>query len=137
MVDKLDPNRFLQYRLYRDSCVKDNGQYIKDLSLLNRPLEKVILLESTAAKAPRQEDNILLVPKWEGQMPDTTLLDLVRLFTVMGQNHSNLLDLRPILKAINQVGFQNHAACEAILRRATMETQKLMKEIAAQQQRRR
>lgn len=41
VVERLDPRRFFRHRLYRDATTYTGGKHIKDLTALNRNLEKV------------------------------------------------------------------------------------------------
>lgn len=47
VVDRIDPHRNIIHRLYRDSCSLICGQYVKDLSLLGRDLERTIIVDDT------------------------------------------------------------------------------------------
>ena len=43
-IDKLDPNGIINYRLYSGSMSYLGGQYLKDLTNLNRDLKQVNLI---------------------------------------------------------------------------------------------
>ena len=50
IVDILDPKKiFFSHRLFRESCFKTKqGIYIKDLRIINRPMNELILVDNAA-----------------------------------------------------------------------------------------
>lgn len=79
VIKKLDPFRIIQWPLFREATRYEKGEYIKDLSYLNRPLDKVILIDTKAEHAKNQPENAIILPKWQGDPKDPHAKDLVAL----------------------------------------------------------
>ena len=99
ILDRLDPQRLVQYRLYRDSTRYVNGKHVRDLSKLNRDLKQVLLVTSDADAYALQPENAVKLPKWttaEGGT-DTTLLDLLPFLEAIVR--TNVPDLRDVVRS--------------------------------------
>ncbi|KAI6238819.1 Mitochondrial import inner membrane translocase subunit TIM50 [Aphelenchoides fujianensis] len=96
VVDHIDPKQRIMYRLFRDCTKYMDGQHVKDLGRLNRDLSKVIFIDFDAAAAKLNTENVLRVPKWDGDMDDTALVDLAELLKTI--HLSDVEDVRPTLQ---------------------------------------
>ena len=47
LLDLLDPKGLIAHRLFRESCVNWCGNYVKDLSLLNRDLKETVFVDNS------------------------------------------------------------------------------------------
>jgi import inner membrane translocase subunit TIM50 len=59
--------------LYRDSCFLRNGRVYKDLSMLDRDMKGVILIDDNRGTASFYPGNAIVVPAWRGSPIDTIL----------------------------------------------------------------
>jgi import inner membrane translocase subunit TIM50 len=78
ICEALDPNyQMIAARLGRESTLLKNGQYVKDLSYLNRPLSDILVLDSDLDKCKLHPQNVLILPRWEGETTDRELYDIL------------------------------------------------------------
>eukprot|EP01059_Diplonema_ambulator_P034748 TRINITY_DN7953_c0_g1_i1.p2 TRINITY_DN7953_c0_g1~~TRINITY_DN7953_c0_g1_i1.p2 ORF type:complete len:184 (+),score=40.19 TRINITY_DN7953_c0_g1_i1:361-912(+) len=77
LLDLLDPGqRYLgPHRLFREHCSHTNGAYVKDLSLLGRPLEKTVIIDNSPVAYLFQPHNALPCTSWFDDPNDTELRD--------------------------------------------------------------
>ncbi|CAD8095006.1 unnamed protein product [Paramecium sonneborni] len=76
IIDILDKNEVVQQRLYRDQTVFKNDVYIKDLSILNKNLSKVIIVDNMPENFQLQPENGIYIQSWFGDVKDRALKDL-------------------------------------------------------------
>lgn len=100
VIDSFDPKQRVLFRLFRDCTKYMKGHHVKDLSRLNRDLSKVIYIDYDPQSFQLNPDNVLRLPKWEGDMDDTGLVDLAELLKTIYL--SNVEDVRPTLQYYSQ-----------------------------------
>lgn len=59
LLDLLDPHRVVRTRLFRESCVYYEGNYVKDLCLLNRDLGRTIIIDNSPASYMFHPENAI------------------------------------------------------------------------------
>lgn len=59
LLDLLDPNRVIRARLFRESCVFYEGNYVKDLSLLDRDLTQAIIIDNSPSSYVFHPENAI------------------------------------------------------------------------------
>ncbi|XP_066595493.1 mitochondrial import inner membrane translocase subunit TIM50-C-like [Prorops nasuta] len=100
ILDALDPNGYIMYRLVRDATRFVDGHHVKDLDALNRDLNKVIVIDWNGESVKFHPENTLKIPRWTGNDDDTTLYDLAAfLKTILT---SNVEDVRTVLNYYRQ-----------------------------------
>ncbi len=81
IVERLDPERYVAGRLFREANRFSDGEYLRDLSCLNRDMNVVIYI-TARPKTTLQPENTLIINPYQlaedgGVAQDTTLLDLM------------------------------------------------------------
>ncbi|KAJ9576164.1 hypothetical protein L9F63_006986 [Diploptera punctata] len=76
ILDALDPNGYIMYRLVRDATNFVDGHHVKDLECLNRDLKRVIVVDWNSESVKFHSRNMLQLPRWRGNDDDRTLVDL-------------------------------------------------------------
>ncbi|KAL9654283.1 hypothetical protein ABK040_010314 [Willaertia magna] len=96
VLQKLDPN-MVAHRLYRDATSFEGGKNIKDLTVLNRPLDKTLMIEAREEACARQPENCLRIPPWKGDTNDRFLIDVIPYLEFLAAKGSKF-DLRTVLQ---------------------------------------
>lgn len=107
LISVLDPEgKFCHHRLFREHCTEYAGSYVKDLTLLGRSLNKVIIIDNSPAAYLYQPRNAIPCTTWVGDTTDNELpqfLPLLQLLSVAD-------DVYPILDAYHDLLQQSQGA---------------------------
>ncbi|EMG45356.1 PSR2 Probable phosphatase PSR2 [Candida maltosa Xu316] len=77
LLDKLDIYNSVHHRLFRDSCYNYQGNFIKNLSQIGRPLEDTIIIDNSPASYIFHPDHSIPISSWFSDSHDNELLDLI------------------------------------------------------------
>jgi len=78
VLDRIDPeSRYIEHRLFRDSCYPCNGNYIKDLNVLGRDIDKTIIIDNSVIAFLLNIDNGIPIHSFCGDKQDTELWKII------------------------------------------------------------
>nr|CAH0099482.1 unnamed protein product [Daphnia galeata] len=130
ILDALDPNGNIMYRLFRDATRYVDGHHVKDLDCINRDPSKVILLDWNTQSVKSHPRNALKIKEWKGNDDDRTLVDLALLLKTIAT--SEVQDVREVLDFYNQFDDPIEAFREN--QRKLQEQQELMERMNQEKQ---
>ena len=99
VLNELDKNNAIDYKLYRKHTEQINGVFIKDLSKLGRDINKVVIIDNNKDNFSLQPENGLHICSFLGDQNDDELFALSE--DLMKIVNSNKNDIRPIIKEID------------------------------------
>ncbi|AAS50208.1 AAL158Wp [Eremothecium gossypii ATCC 10895] len=79
LLDILDQYKAVHHRLFRDSCYNYEGNYIKNLSQIGRPLSDLIILDNSPASYIFHPQHAVPISSWFSDAHDNELLDILPL----------------------------------------------------------
>jgi len=78
LIDQLDTKGLVKERLFRESCLNKDGNFIKDLSLIKQDLTSTIIIDNSPIAYSHNKENAVPIDNWMGDNPrDESLLNLL------------------------------------------------------------
>ena len=101
VLNELDKNNSIDYKLYRKHTEQINGVFIKNLSKLGRDINKVVIIDNNKDNFSLQPENGLHISSFMGDQNDDELLLLTT--DLMKIIKGNQKDVRPAVKEIDKI----------------------------------
>ena len=98
LLDELDKNKFIKYRLFREHCTYENGIYIKDLKIFDRKINNMIIIDNNPLSYDNNIENGLPILSWYENIHDDELLKLIPILKYI--SNPSIHDVRPIINKI-------------------------------------
>ena len=97
--------KFFEYILDRNHCLYENGNYIKDLNMLNRDLKNIIIIDDTSNYFKLHKENGICIKPFYGDIDDdkNTLLVLGNILEKIFYDANICGDIRISLKKYKQL----------------------------------
>ena len=113
VLNELDKNNAINYKLYRKHTEQINGVFIKDLSKLGRDIEKIIIVDNNKDNFSLQPENGLHICSFLGDQNDDELYALSE--DLMKIVNSKKKDIRPIIKEIDAIMKKRYQQKDVVL----------------------
>ena len=98
IIDRLDPFKFISYRLFREDCTLSNDTFVKDLSVLGRDLKNTMILDNCPGSYSFHPYNGLPSNTWIDDEKDNQLYDLWRALKVLAKVEDVRTTIRKIVR---------------------------------------
>ncbi|CDK25689.1 unnamed protein product [Kuraishia capsulata CBS 1993] len=86
LLDILDSHKSIHHRLFRESCFNYQGNYIKNLSQMGRPLEDLIIIDNSPASYIFHPQHSVPISSWFSDTHDSELRDLIPFLEDLSNN---------------------------------------------------
>jgi Dullard-like phosphatase family protein len=110
LIDAIEEDQiYFDHRLYREHAVIIGNDFVKDLTRIGRPLDKIIIVDNMPQNFRLQKENgIIIKAFWGEDIYDTALLDLIPILVNIAKEGG---DVRKSLIKYKDDIFKNVTSC--------------------------
>ena len=110
LIDAIEENQiYFDHRLYREHAIIIDNDFVKDLTRIGRPLDKIIIVDNMPQNFRLQKENgIIIKAFWGEDIYDTALLDLIPILVNVAKEGG---DVRKSLVKYKDDIFKNVTSC--------------------------
>ena len=92
LIDAIDENKnYFNYRLYRQHMIILDNEFVKDLTRIGRPLDKVVIVDNMPQNFRLQKENGINIKSfWGEDIYDTALINLTTILTKIAQEGGDI-----------------------------------------------
>ena len=112
LLDIIDINKNIKYKLTREHCTFLNGIYVKELKKLNRDLNDLIILDNSPMAFSFDNDNGLPIKAWYEDKADKELNKIFKILEFL----SKVKDVRNFIKKFVDNNEINYDAANEIIK---------------------
>jgi len=77
VLDLLDANKVIDYRLFREHCTCINDIFVKDMSIMGRSIESIFIIDNSPHAYALQPENAMPCVSWFDDYGDKELLEFI------------------------------------------------------------
>jgi len=111
VLDQIDPEERIKYRLYRQHAVPQGGSYMKDISRIGRDIRRIIIVDNLAENFQLQPENGILIKSWTNDINDTALPELAGILKRIDSYYLNIV-LEIVQKQVPDVRIALETFCK-------------------------
>ena len=115
LMDIMDRERLVAYRLFREHCTFFNGVFVKDLSLIGRDLKEVIIVDNSPNSYALQPENALPILSWYDDPDDRRLAEMIPLL----ERLASVDDVRKFIPRFVKNNEVDYVAAKRVFTRAS------------------
>ncbi|GJQ12166.1 hypothetical protein GpartN1_g3957.t1 [Galdieria partita] len=104
LIDALDVHGVIRERYFRDHCIQVGNNFVKDISIIEPDLRKIVIVDNSPSAYVLHEENAIPIGTWWDDPLDEELLNLLPLLQAL----CVLADVRSILSLRETKGVLMH-----------------------------